>query len=197
MTCASRLYGFADLCRGGAVMYANPFAVTAVPPTLTTTSTGPTACAGTVAVMVTASTTWRFVAAPPPMVIDEASAEVKPVPVIETFVPPAGGAEDGVTSVTLSAGRVYWNTAASVAAPLVGFVTTTSSLIATCSLAGPKGVIAVMVVASTTLTLVAATPPIFTVAPLWKFVPWMVTTVLPDVGPVAGVIEMTVGPGMA
>src|SRR5216110_3313129 len=100
-------------------MYANPFAVTAVPPTLTTTSTGPAACAGTVAVMVTASTTWRFVAATPPMVIDEASAEVKPVPVTETFVPPAGGADDGVTSVTLSAGRVYRNAAVSVAAPLV------------------------------------------------------------------------------
>src|SRR5207247_662311 len=97
-------------------MYAKaPFAVTAVPPTLTTTSTGPTACAGAAAVMVTASTTCKSVAAAPPMVIDEARAVVKPAPLMETFVPPAGGADDGVTCVTVSDGRVYWNAPASIA----------------------------------------------------------------------------------
>ena len=42
-----------------------------------------------------------------PAILDDTSAVVKPVPLMPIFVPPAGGAEDGVTMVTLSAGFVY------------------------------------------------------------------------------------------
>src|SRR5437588_576039 len=54
---------------------------------------------------------------------------------------------------------------ASVPLRLSGFLTTTSILTAACSLAGPSGVNALMVVASTTVTFIAARAPIVTVAP--------------------------------
>lgn len=57
----------------------------------------------------------------------------------------------------------------------------------------PAGEVARKVVALSNCTLVPATAPKATVAPLTKFVPVMVTTVPPDEGPVAGVIELTVG----
>src|SRR5438105_13719250 len=132
---------------------------------VTTTSTGPTTCAGTVALIVTASTTCTFVAATPPMVIDVGSALVKPPPLMSIVVPPAGSADEGVTSVMLSGGCVYWNALASVPLRLFGFLTTTSILTAASSLAGPSGVNAVMVVAATTVTFIAARAPIVTVAP--------------------------------
>jgi hypothetical protein len=55
------------------------------------------------------------------------------------------------------------------------------------------GVVAVIVVAFTTDTLVAAVPPNVTVAPAAKFVPVMVTTVPPVVGPLFGDMLLTVG----
>jgi hypothetical protein len=48
----------------------------------------------------------------------------------------------------------------------------------------------------TTVTPVAAVPPMFTVAPARKPVPVMVTAVPPLVGPVLGVIDVTVGAGL-
>jgi hypothetical protein len=57
----------------------------------------------------------------------------------------------------------------------------------------PAGVVAVMVVAFTTTTFVAAALPNFTVAPEAKFVPVMVTDVPPDVVPVLGLTLLTVG----
>ena len=57
----------------------------------------------------------------------------------------------------------------------------------------PAGVVAVMVVASTTLTPVAAVPPMVTaVAPVMS-VPVMVTLVPPRVVPVLGEMLVTVG----
>ena len=57
------------------------------------------------------------------------------------------------------------------------------------------GVLAVMLVALTTVTPVAAVPPRLTVAPVKKPVPVMVTAVPPLVVPVAGDIAVTVGAG--
>ncbi len=52
---------------------------------------------------------------------------------------------------------------------------------------------AVIEVALTTITLVAATPPIVTVAPVVKPVPVSVTAVPPAAGPLTGLIAVTVG----
>ena len=57
----------------------------------------------------------------------------------------------------------------------------------------PAGVVAVMVVLFTKATLVAAVPPIVTVAPAAKFVPVMVTDVPPAVEPLLGETLLTVG----
>ncbi len=54
-------------------------------------------------------------------------------------------------------------------------------------------VTAVIEVALTTITLVAATPPIVTVAPVVKPVPVSVTAVPPAAGPTLGLIAVTVG----
>ena len=56
----------------------------------------------------------------------------------------------------------------------------------------PAGVTAVMEVLLTTLTPVASTPPIFTVAPVIKPAPVMVTDVPPATGPKLGAIVPTV-----
>jgi len=57
----------------------------------------------------------------------------------------------------------------------------------------PAGVTAVIVVADTTVTEVAAAPPIVTpVAPV-KLAPVIVTPVPPEIGPVLGEIAATVG----
>jgi len=53
--------------------------------------------------------------------------------------------------------------------------------------------VAVIEVELATVTLVAAVPPMVTVAPLKKFVPVMVTDVPPLVLPEVGEIEVTVG----
>ena len=59
------------------------------------------------------------------------------------------------------------------------------------------GVFAVMLVAFTTVTPVAAVPPRLTVAPVRKPVPVMVTAVPPLVVPEVGDIAMTAGAGLA
>jgi hypothetical protein len=71
---------------------------------------------------------------------------------------------------------------------LPGVVTTTSFAPAV-----PAGVVAMMVVELTTVTLVAAEPPIVTpVAPV-KFVPVIVTEIPPASGPLDGEMLVTVG----
>ena len=57
-------------------------------------------------------------------------------------------------------------------------------------------VVAVMVVLFATVTLVAAVPPSFTVAPARKPVPVMLTAVPPAVVPELGAIVVTVGAGL-
>jgi hypothetical protein len=59
--------------------------------------------------------------------------------------------------------------------------------------AAPAGVVAVIVVLFTTVTLVAAAEPNVTVAPEAKFVPVIVTAVPPAVGPLLGLTLVTVG----
>jgi len=72
---------------------------------------------------------------------------------------------------------------------LPGFVTVTSANPATWD-----GDVAVIVVALTTETEVAAVPPIFTVAPARNPVPLIVTGVPPPVSPEAGAMPVTTGP---
>ena len=57
----------------------------------------------------------------------------------------------------------------------------------------PAGVVAVIVVLFTTTTLVAATLPNVTAAPVAKFVPVIVTAVPPAVEPLLGDTLLTVG----
>jgi hypothetical protein len=57
----------------------------------------------------------------------------------------------------------------------------------------PGGVVHVIDVAETTVTLVQAEPPTVTVAPLTKFVPVIVIAVPPAVEPDVGLTEVTVG----
>ena len=57
----------------------------------------------------------------------------------------------------------------------------------------PGGVVHVIDVAETTVTLVQAEPPTVTVAPLTKFVPVIVIAVPPAVEPDVGFTDVTVG----
>src|SRR5438876_12052197 len=59
------------------------------------------------------------------------------------------------------------------------------------------GVVAVICVALTTVTPVAAVPPTVTVAPAAKLVPVIVIAVPPAVGPEVGLTAVTVGGGTA
>jgi hypothetical protein len=69
-----------------------------------------------------------------------------------------------------------------------GVVTTTLA-----APAAPAGVVAVMVVALTTVTPVAAVPPKVTLVAPVKPVPRMITLVPPAMGPEFGLTEVTVG----
>ena len=69
-------------------------------------------------------------------------------------------------------------------------VTTTSKVPPACA-----GVVAVISVALTTLTPVAAVPPTLTVAVASKFVPMIVIAVPPVVDPEVGLTPVTVGGG--
>ena len=60
----------------------------------------------------------------------------------------------------------------------------------------PAGVVAVTVVGFTTVTEVAATPPIVTAVAPVKFVPVIVTAVPPAVGPELGLTDTIVGAAM-
>src|SRR5881227_378061 len=86
--------------------------------------------------------------------------------------------------MTASPGTLYVNAALAVTVVASGFVTVT--LTANGCVTGPSGVRAVIEVALTTVTSVAGSAPKITVAPLWKFVPVIVTAVPPVVGPLFG-----------
>ena len=108
-----------------------------------------------------------------------------PVPTIVIIVPPAIGPTAGVTLETVGA-ATYVNAPVDVATPPT--VVTTISF----APAVPEGVTAVIEVALTTTTLVAAAPPTVTVAPV-KFVPVMVIAVPAVSGPEDGLTLAIVG----
>src|SRR5262249_45706229 len=123
-----------------------------------------------------------------------ALAPVNLLPVMYTTVPPAVLPEVGLIAVTegaVAAEYVYWSAAPVADVPL-GVVTVIST-----TPAARGGAVARMVVAETTVKLVAAVVPKDTpLAPL-KFVPVIVTTVPPPVVPEVGVIAVTVGAAAA
>jgi hypothetical protein len=155
---------------------------------VTTTFTVPATCAGVVAVIVVAFTTVTPVAAVPPMVT--VAPPTKPVPLIVTLVPPAVGPLVGAIPLTVGGGPTNVKQPAQLPDCASGFVTVTVAAPAACA-----GVVAVIVVAFTTVTPVAAVPPMVTVAPATKFVPVIVTLVPPAIGPLEGAIPVTVGGG--
>jgi hypothetical protein len=160
-----------------------------VPPAVVTrTLAVPAVPAGVVAVIEVALTTVTPVAAAPPIVTEV--APVKSVPVIVTEVPPRVDPFAGDTAVTDGAGVdgvTYVNIVFAGFVP-EGVVTRTLAWPA-----APAGVVAVIEVALTIVTPVAAAPPIVTeVAPV-KPVPVIVTEVPPRVDPVAGDTADTVG----
>ena len=155
---------------------------------MTTTSAAPAVCDAVFAVIEIELTTTTLVAGEPP--IETVAPERNPVPVIVTEVPPEVEPEVGEMAVTVGAGFVYVKPLVSV--PLCASVLVTTTLTAPVPCAG---VVAVMLVLPTTTTLVAAVPPIDTVAPLKKPVPLIVTAVPPAVVPDAGEMPVTVGAG--
>ena len=152
---------------------------------VTATLHAPGMPAGVTAVMLVAETTWTLVAATPPTFT--LVAPVRLVPVIVIHVPPIVEPLVGVTDVRVGAGTTYVNAFVNVAVPL-GAVTATLFAPAV-----PAGVTAVMLVAETTWTLVAATPPTFTLVAPVRFVPVIVIAVPPRVEPLVGVTAVIVG----
>ena len=138
--------------------------------------------------MVVLFTTATLVAAVEPNVT--VAPVAKFVPVMVTAVPPATGPLFGLTLVTVGS-TMYVNALARLPLCPPELVTVTVAVPAL-----PAGVVAVMVVLLTTVTLVAAVEPNVTVAPAAKFVPVMVTTVPPEVDPLFGLMLVTVGGAM-
>ena len=163
----------------------NPFArLPLCPPTVTVTVTAPAADAGVVAVIVVLFTTTTFVADPFPNFT--VAPVAKFVPVIVTAVPPATGPLFGLTLLTVGVTTYVYPFVRLPLCPLTVTVTVTAPEL-------PAGVVAVIVVLFTTTTFVAAALPNFTVAPVAKFVPVIVTAVPPAVDPVVGLTLLTVG----
>jgi hypothetical protein len=115
---------------------------------------------------------------------------VKPLPEIVTEVPPAVVPDVGEMPVTVGVDEVvYVNTPVPVTDPPGAVITTLADP------AVPAGVIAVISVSLTTVTLLAAVPPIVTeVAPV-KPLPVMVTEVSPAVVPDVGEMLVNTGAG--
>jgi hypothetical protein len=157
----------------------------------TFTSTAPaTADGGTFVVNVVGLITCVFVPGFVPNVT--AAPAPKFVPVIVTVVPPVDGPLPGDTDPTVGKGVPKRKPPASVPVPLSVFVTVTFPV-----LCAHAGVVAVIVVAFTTVMLVAAAQPIVTVAPARKSVPLIVTGVPPEGEPLSGVMLVTVGVDVA
>jgi hypothetical protein len=145
----------------------------------------PAVPAGVTAVTIVALTTLTEVAATPP--IDTAVVPLRFVPVIVIAVPPTSGPAFGFTDEIVGAAR-YVNPLARFAVPAE--VVTDTVL----EPAVPAGVIAVTVVALTTLTEVAATPPIDTDVVPVRFVPVIAIVVPPETGPTLGETDEMLGP---
>ena len=136
--------------------------------------------------IVVASTTVKLVAGLAPKVT--AVAPVRPVPVMVTGIPPCVGPEDGLSPETTGGARyVYWLPApAALVPPGVNTATFTAPAL-------PAGAVAVIVVAFTTLKLVAGVAPKATAVVPLRPVPVMVTEVPPDTGPEDGERLVTLG----
>lgn len=156
---------------------------------VTIISLAPTTPAGVTALNDVALTHTTLVAADPPTVT--VAPDTNPVPVIVTTVPPAVEPLTGDTEVTVGGAPYVYKPVPVPANPDVAVFVTTM-FVAPAELAG---VVAVMLVALTTVTPVAEAEPNRTVAPLSKSVPVMVTDVPPAMLPPAGVTAVTVGTG--
>src|SRR5881394_1053069 len=155
---------------------------------VTVTPTAPAACAGVVAVIVVAFTTVTPVALVPPTLT--VAPALNPVPLIVIAVPPTVDPNGGATLVTVGAGARYVNAFARDPLCASAFVTVTPTAPGACA-----GVVAVIVVAFTTVTPVALVPPTLTVAPALNPVPLIVIAVPPTVDPDGGATPVTVGAG--
>src|SRR5580704_2478324 len=173
---------------GAVALYANALESVPLCPSglVPVTLTLPAAPAGVVAVIVVLLTKVTTVAALLPRLT--VAPATKLVPLIVIGVPPIVEPDTGVTPVTMGAGKLYVNAFDSVPLCPLGLVTVTLTL-----RAEPAGVVAVIVVLLTTLTLVAALLPKLTVAPATKLVPLIVIAVPPVVVPDTGVTLITVG----
>ena len=158
----------------------------AVPPAVVTATSFKPASPAVVLAEIEVAVARTLVAATPPTFT--LVAPVKFVPVMVMVVPPSVEPLDGVTLEIVGAGTTYVNVIACVVDPL-GVVTT----IVLAPIVVDAGVTAVIEVALTTTTLVAATPLIFKLLAPVKFVPVMVIAVPPLVGPVAGVTDVITG----
>ena len=153
-----------------------------VPPrVVTATLCAPAMPAGVTAVIFIALTTTTFVAATPSIVTLLAPAKL--VPMMVMAVPPKVVPLVGLTVVMVAEDGMYVKAFVSVVVP-PWLVTDTF-----CAPWVPIGVIAVMEVALTTTTLVAAAPPTFTLVTPVKLVPVMVMEVPPNVEPEFGLME--------
>jgi len=132
--------------------------------------------------------TFVIVSADPPN--DAVAPLWKPVPFTVTAVPPDPRPELGVTDAGAGGAR-YVKQPPHVPDCRSGFVTTTSTAPAACAAVVP--VIAVGV----TFVMASAAPPSDALAPDWKPVPLTVTDVPPEVRPLDGATEDTVGAGAA
>ena len=159
----------------------------AVPPAVVTaTLFAPAVPAGVTALMEFAFTTATLVAATPLTVT--LVTLVKLVPVMVNVVPPRVDPEVGEIAVIVG-GVTNVNALALVAVPPR---VVTATLLAP---AVPAGVLAVMEVAFTTTTLVAATPLTITLVVPVKLVPVIVNVVPPRVDPEVGEMDVMVGAG--
>lgn len=178
----------ADMVGGGTVYVNALFSVAGPVAKFTTTLTRPAACAGVTAVIWVEDTSVTPVAGVPPT--ETLVGAVKFAPVIVIVVPPVASPVAGDTLVIDGLGAIYVKAPALVADCASGLVTTTSVSPAACA-----GAVAVMEVGLATVTFVANVPPTRTVAPATKFVPLIVSTVPPAVGPLTGETALTVGAG--
>ena len=166
--------------------YVNALALLAVPlAVVTVIGLAPTPPAGVTAVITVVETATTFVAATPPTIT--LLALVKFVPVMVMAVPPRVEPEVGLTLVIVGGGGTYLNVTGCVVGP-PGVVTT---IVLSPRVAA--GVFAVMVVAFTKTTFVAAISPIFTLVTPVKLVPVMVMAVPPRFDPTAGLTALIVG----
>jgi hypothetical protein len=142
--------------------------------------------AGDIAVILVSLTTVKLVAGFEPNFT--AVAPIKPEPVMVTEVPPDVWPDCGEIPVTCGEAAAYVNLSAGDVADVPPEVVTVTSTIPV-----PAGDFAVILVVLTIFTSVAGVMPNFTVVPVPKLFPVMVTVVPPAVEPEVGEMPVTVG----